>query len=67
MNRFELYQSAGQWRWRFVAANNRIIAVSSEGYWNRSDCTASIRLVKTFGPGATVYDVSQSPATVVAV
>jgi uncharacterized protein YegP (UPF0339 family) len=38
--------SQGLWRWRFVAANNRIIAVSSESYYNESDCLYSINLVK---------------------
>lgn len=38
--------TAGQWRWRFVAGNNRIIAVSSESYWNKSDCLAAVGLVQ---------------------
>lgn len=30
---FKIYQDeAGEWRWRLVAANNRIIADSGEGY-----------------------------------
>lgn len=44
----------GQWRWRYVAANNRIIAVSSEAYHNRTDCLHSIALVKA-GSSAPVY------------
>lgn len=35
-----------QWRWRLVAANNRTIASSGEGYRNESDCLAAIDLVK---------------------
>lgn len=35
-----------QWRWRLVAANNRIIANSGEGYWNKTDCLGAINLVK---------------------
>ena len=36
-----------EWRWRLLAANNRIIAVSSEGYHNKRDCLAAINLVKS--------------------
>lgn len=38
--------ATGQWRWRLRASNNRIIAESGEGYFNRSDCEAAIELVK---------------------
>ena len=27
-----------EWRWRFRAANSKILAVSSEGYKNQTDC-----------------------------
>lgn len=40
-----------QWRWRLVAGNNRIIANSGEGYFNKADCLAAINLVK----GTTAY------------
>lgn len=47
MSYYVMYQdTAGYWRWRFVAANNRIIAVSSESYHNKNDCLWSINLVK---------------------
>jgi uncharacterized protein YegP (UPF0339 family) len=39
-----------QWRWRLVAGNGRIIADSSEGYWNKTDCLAAIELVKASRP-----------------
>jgi uncharacterized protein len=45
-----------QWRWRLVAANNRIIANSGEGYWNKADCLAAIDLVKG-SYNAPVYDI----------
>lgn len=38
--------TAGYWRWHLLAANNRIIANSGEGYWNKADCQAAINLVK---------------------
>lgn len=34
-----------QWRWQLLAANNRIIANSGEGYYNKADCLAGINLV----------------------
>jgi uncharacterized protein YegP (UPF0339 family) len=36
----------GYWRWTLVAANNRKIANSGEGYQNRTDCYSAISLVK---------------------
>ena len=36
----------GEWRWRLVAANGRIIADSGEGYSNEADCLDGIRSVK---------------------
>jgi uncharacterized protein len=45
--RFVVYQDlAHQWRWRLIAANNRIIADSAEGYWNKADCLHGVQLVK---------------------
>jgi uncharacterized protein len=41
--------TTGQWRWRLVAANGRIIANSGESYANKQDCIAAIALVKTSG------------------
>lgn len=34
-----------QYRWTLFAANNRIIANSGEGYFNKADCVAAINLV----------------------
>lgn len=37
----EFYQDdSGEWRWRAVAPNGRIVADSGEGYKNRGDCEA---------------------------
>jgi len=36
----------GQWRWYLKAANNKKIANSGEGYWNKQDCLDAIKLVK---------------------
>lgn len=46
--RFFLYtDTAGYWRWRLIAANNRTIADSGEGYYNKADAQHGIDLVKT--------------------
>lgn len=44
----------GQWRWRLVAGNNRIIANSGEGYYNEADCKHAIDLVAS-SSGTPVY------------
>jgi len=46
----------GYWRWRLLAANNKIIANSGEGYYNKADCRAAIELVKN-SKDAPVYEV----------
>ncbi|CAN0374816.1 unnamed protein product [Phaeothamnion confervicola] len=47
--RLEKYRDVnGQWRWRLVAGNGRIIANSGEGYHNERDCDDAIALVKAF-------------------
>ncbi len=44
---YQIYQDVNrQWRWRLRAANNRTIADSGEGYYNKTDCRAAINLVK---------------------
>lgn len=54
---YHMYRDVqNQWRWRLVAANNRIIANSGEGYYNESDCLHAINLVKG-SSGALVYKV----------
>jgi hypothetical protein len=47
--------TSGQWRWRFVAANGKIIGVSSESYFNKQDCLHAITLMKLSG-SAPVYE-----------
>ena len=44
---FHVYKDVqGYWRWRLLAANNKNIANSGEGYNNKQDCLAAIALVK---------------------
>jgi uncharacterized protein len=42
---FEIYESLGQWRWRFKSNNDEIIA-SGESYFNKQDCLNAIGLMK---------------------
>jgi uncharacterized protein len=47
MTTYYVYRdSINQWRWYLMAANNRKIANSGEGYHNKADCYAAIALVK---------------------
>ena len=48
--------SSGQWRWRLRAANQEIIAVSGEGYYNKQDCLHAIGLVKS-STSAPVHEI----------
>lgn len=36
----------GEWRWVYYAANTEEIAVSSEGYVNKSDCRHGVDLMQ---------------------
>jgi putative transcriptional regulator len=36
----------GEWRWKLIAANGRLIATSAEGYKNKRDCVDAIDQVK---------------------
>ncbi len=45
--RYELYKDKkGEWRWTYIARNGLKIAMSSEGYKAKADCTHSIDLLK---------------------
>jgi uncharacterized protein len=53
---YQIYRDArGEWRWRFRAANHRILADSAEGYSNREDCLWVIGQISTSG-NAKVHD-----------
>lgn len=44
---YHIYRDANShWRWYLLSGNNRKIANSGEGYFNRSDCLAAVTLVK---------------------
>ncbi|BBO32552.1 hypothetical protein PLANPX_2164 [Lacipirellula parvula] len=38
--------NAGEWRWRLLASNKKIVADSGEGYTAKADCLAGIKSVK---------------------
>jgi uncharacterized protein YegP (UPF0339 family) len=45
-SRFVVYQDrAGLWRWRLLAANNRIIADSGEGYASKANALRAVKRV----------------------
>jgi uncharacterized protein YegP (UPF0339 family) len=61
MAKFQLYKDkSGEYRWRLRADNNEIIADSSEGYVNKSDCKHGIELVKQQSPYAEIEDQTLS-------
>ncbi len=57
--KFEVFQDkANEYRWRLRADNNEIIADSSEGYVNKSDCKHGIDLVKAVNQATEVEDLT---------
>lgn len=45
---FELFEdNAGEWRWRMVASNGRIVADSGEGYSTKSNARSAIKNVQS--------------------
>jgi len=56
MAQFEVYKdNARLFRWRLRASNSVIIAESSEGYHNRSDCENAVNLVRNEAPSASLF------------
>ena len=71
MDRLEFYREAvdlgseyapGDWRWRYVAANGHILAVSSEGYRRRIDAVRCAARVARMLPGDLVQAVRRAAA-----
>lgn len=57
MAEFQIYtDKKGEFRWRLLAANGKIIADSAEGYDKKSDCQHGIDLVKRDAPSAPVEE-----------
>lgn len=53
---YEMYQQAGQWRWRLKAGNHEILA-SGESYVVKADCKKVIDLLKSTTTGTPVKEV----------
>lgn len=59
VSQYTLYQdTAGEWRWRLVATNGQIIAVSSEAYHNYADCVHSAQLAVSTNTNTPVEDLT---------
>jgi uncharacterized protein len=60
MSKFNVFKDArGEFRWRFQADNNKIVASSGEGYKNKADCEHAIDLIKKGAPKAQVVDTTE--------
>lgn len=53
--KFELFRSSGEWRFRLIARNGKIIA-QSEGYKRKCDCLKTIRSIQANAGQAKVAD-----------
>lgn len=63
VSQYAIYQDVtAQWRWRLVATNGQIIAVSSESYHNRTDCVASAQLAVSTNQFTPADDLTVSQA-----
>lgn len=52
---FEVYKDRrGEWRWRLVAENGRIVADSAEGYTRPEDAERSVNAIKNDVSGAPI-------------
>jgi len=50
---FEIYEDkSGELRWRLQSGNNQIVAVSSEGYKEKSNCMEAVAFIKKLAPTA---------------
>jgi uncharacterized protein len=60
MSKFSIFKDKqGEFRWRFQAANNKIVASSGEGYKNKTDCKHAIEIIKKDGPKAEIADETE--------
>lgn len=63
MTHFEVYKDVlGQYRWRLRSSNNRIIAVSGEGFVSVTTAYNSIQLIKQLALGARIIDKTPQAA-----
>lgn len=57
--KIEVYQDkSGDYRWRMIASNGRIMADSSEGYTRQTNCIkAMVKVAKNFHNGETKVEL----------
>ncbi|WP_135663210.1 DUF1508 domain-containing protein [Halorhabdus rudnickae] len=56
---FEIYEdNAGEYRWRLLASNDRIVADSGEGYTDRTEAETARERVEKYAPDADALEVS---------
>lgn len=48
-----------EFRWRLIAINGKIIAVSGESYKRKADCLAAIELVRDTNMGTPTEDLTK--------
>lgn len=54
--KFQIYKDMrGEFRWRFVSSNGRIVADSAESYTSEANALNGINIVKKDAPAAKVY------------
>lgn len=59
--KFELYEdNAAEYRWRLRDSSDRILAVSSQGYEDKSECYGDVNLVKQLSPKAYIADLTET-------
>jgi uncharacterized protein YegP (UPF0339 family) len=59
---FQIYKDkAGQFRWRLVANNSKIVADSGEGYHLKESCLHEIRQLLREIPRSYIFDTTETP------
>ncbi len=64
MSKFMLYTDKNNdFRWKFAASNDKVVARSSEGFRSKDDCIKSLELLQKEITGATVDPTVQTQPT----
>lgn len=59
MAEFRIYKDEkDEYRWQFFIDNQSALAVSSEGYKNKSECEENIKIFKRIAPETPIYEQS---------
>jgi uncharacterized protein YegP (UPF0339 family) len=59
--KFEIYtDKAGEFRWRLLARNGKIIAESGEGYQKKTALKRAIKSIQEKAGGATILEAESS-------